>query len=122
MRHRSAYLASAASAAVVLALVVIVPNVARAAAGCSVAYQNVNAWQSSSTSGGFNSTLAITNLGDPISHWTLTFTLPGGQTRTGGWNATYTGPTAVTATDIGWNGSIGTGATNPSVGLQGDWT
>ena len=26
-----------------------------------------------------DTTLAITNLGDPISHWTLTFTMPSGQ-------------------------------------------
>ncbi|NUT36835.1 MAG: cellulase family glycosylhydrolase [Hamadaea sp.] len=64
----------------------------------------------------------MTNLGDPIVHWTLTFTLPSGHTRTSGWNATYTGATAVTATDVGWNGSIGTGQTNASVGLQGEWT
>jgi hypothetical protein len=93
-----------------------------AATGCSVAYQNVNAWESSPTSGGFTTTLAITNLGAPISHWTLTFTMPAGETRTGGWNATYAGTTAITATDAGWNGSIGTGQTDTSAGLQGDWT
>ena len=103
------------------AAVVTLPASA-AAAGCAVTYQNTSAWQSSPTSGGFNTTLAITNLGDPVSHWTLTFTLPAGQTRTGGWNATFTGTTSVSATDAGWNGSIGTGATNASVGLQGEWT
>ncbi|MFI6318271.1 cellulase family glycosylhydrolase [Nonomuraea sp. NPDC050556] len=101
---------------------VAVPASAGTATGCSVAYQNLNTWQSSPTSGGFNTTLAITNLGDPISHWTLTFTMPSGQTRTGGWNATYTGTTAITATDSGWNGSIAAGQTNATVGLQGDWT
>ncbi|NUR72427.1 MAG: cellulase family glycosylhydrolase [Hamadaea sp.] len=93
-----------------------------ATTGCSVTYQNLNAWQSTPTSGGFTTTVAITNLGDPISHWTLTFTMPTGHTRTSGWNATFTGTTSVTATDAGWNGSIGTGQTNASVGLQGDWT
>src|SRR4029450_2070640 len=39
----------------------------------------------------------------------------------GGWNATYTGTTPITPTDIGWNGAIGTGQTNTSVGRQGDW-
>jgi hypothetical protein len=124
MSHRNVFLASAAVGAIVLvatAAAVTLPASA-AAAGCAVTYQNVNAWQSTPTSGGFNTTLAITNLGDPISHWTLTFTMPSGQTRTGGWNATYTGSTAVTATDAGWNGAIGTGATNATVGLQGDWT
>jgi len=121
MRNRSALIYTAIATAVV-AVGIVVPTVAQAAVGCSIAYQNLNTWQSTPTSGGFNTTLAITNLGDPITHWTLTFTLPSGQTRTGGWNATYTGTTSITATDIGWNGAIGTGQTNTSVGLQGDWT
>jgi len=123
MSQRKALLASAAAGALVLAGAAAVALPASAAtSGCSVTYTNTNAWQSSPTSGGFTAILAITNLGDPITHWTLTFTLPSGHTRTGGWNATFTGTTAVTATDIGWNGSIGTGATNSSVGLQGTWT
>lgn len=123
MRHRKALLASSAAVLACAALAIVVPTMARAAVGCTVAYQNTNAWLSTPTSGGFNTTLAITNLGDPITHWTLTFTMPTGLTRTGGWNATYSGTaTAVTATDVGWNGSIGTGQTNATVGLQGDWT
>ena len=123
MRHPRALpaLGTAAIVAVAVAAVVALPASA-AVTGCAVTYQNVNTWQSSTTSGGFNATLAITNLGDPVSHWNLTFTLPGGQTRNGGWNATYSGTTAISATDVGWNGSIGTGQTNTSVGLQGDWT
>jgi hypothetical protein len=123
MMHRRALLASVAVGALVTAgaAAVAIPAAA-AAAGCTVTYQNVNTWQSSPTSGGFNTTLAITNLGDPITHWTLTFTLPAGQTGAGGWNATFTGTTSITATDVGWNGSIGTGQTNTGVGLQGNWT
>ncbi|MEU7871926.1 cellulase family glycosylhydrolase [Dactylosporangium sp. NPDC049140] len=123
MSHRRALLASAAAGVLVLggAAYAALPASA-AAAGCSVTYQNLNTWQSSPTSGGFTTSLAVTNLGDPVSHWTLTFTLPAGQTRTSGWNATFTGSTAVTATDAGWNGAIGTGATNTTVGLQGEWT
>src|SRR6266545_2398747 len=106
MSHRKALLASAAVGALVLAGAAAVALPASAAAsGCSVTYQNLNAWQSSPTSGGFTTTIAITNLGDPISHWTLTFTLPSGQTRTSGWNATFTGTTSISATDVGWNGS-----------------
>ena len=95
---------------------------ARAATGCKVTYQNTNAWQSSPTSGGFTTTLAITNLGDPISHWTLTFTPPAGTTVTSGWNATFMITSVVTATDAGWNGAIATGATNASAGMQGTWS
>jgi endoglucanase len=124
MSHRKALLASCGVGTLVLAgaTAIAVLPAAAATAGCSVTYQNLNAWQSSSTSGGFTTTLAITNLGDPITHWTLTFTLPTGHTSTGGWNATYTGTTSVTATDAGWNGAIGTGATNATAGLQGAWT
>src|SRR3954447_24083704 len=123
MNSRKAPLAAVAVGVLVVAGAAAVAIPAEAAAtGCSVTYQNLSTWQSSPTSGGFNTTLAISNLGDPITHWTLTFTLPSGQTRNGGWNATYTGTTSITATDIGWNGSIATGQTNASVGLQGDWT
>ncbi|NUT36894.1 MAG: hypothetical protein HOV79_27885, partial [Hamadaea sp.] len=122
MKHRKALLASLAAGALVLAGLTAMPSASAATTGCSVAYQNLNTWQSTPTSGGFTTTLAITNLGDPIAHWTLTFTLPSGHTRTSGWNAAYSGTTAVTATDVGWNGSIGTGQTNASVGLQGEWT
>jgi cellulose 1,4-beta-cellobiosidase len=113
-----------AAAALVLGTVmaVVVVTNANAATGCSVTYQNPNAWTSGTGAGGFNATLAITNLGDPITSWTLTFTMPAGQTRNGGWNANYTGTTTVSATDMGWNGAIGTGQTNTSVGIQGTWT
>ncbi len=123
MRHRKSSLAPVAMGVVVVAgLVAVAKPAAAATTGCSVTYQSLNAWQSSPTSGGFNTTLAITNLGDPISHWTLTFTPPSGQTMTGGWNATFSIATTVSATDVGWNGSIGTGATNTSAGVQGTWS
>jgi hypothetical protein len=95
---------------------------AAATAGCTVVYQGLNAWQSSPTSGGFGATLAITNLGDPISHWTLTFTMPSGQTANSGWNATFTFGATVTASDAGWNGAIATNATNATAGMQGTWS
>jgi hypothetical protein len=131
MSHRKGLVASVA--AVVLAsvagavfmvtgLAATAVPAAAATTGCSVAYQNLSAWQSSPTSGGFNTTLAITNLGDPISHWTLTFTPPSGTTVTSGWNATFTFASTVSATDVGWNGGIATGATNATVGIQGGWS
>src|SRR5262249_50161421 len=107
---------------VVTSLAVTAVPAAAATTRCSIAYQNLDAWQSTPTSGGFNATMAITNLGDPISHWTVTFTPPRGQTVTGGWNATYTTTSTVSATDVGWNGAIATGATNTSVGVQGTWS
>src|ERR1041384_6412007 len=76
-------LASATGAVFVFAGLAVTARPANAATtGCSVTYRDLNAWQSSPTSGGFTTTLAITNLGDPISHWTLTFTMPAGHTAT----------------------------------------
>src|SRR5689334_3883969 len=123
MARRNVLLASAAVALVFAGTAAAVTLPASAAAsGCAVTYQNLNTWQSSPTSGGFNTTVAITNLGDPIAHWTLTFTMPSGQTRSGGWNATSPGTTPVSAPDVGWNGAIGPGQTNAPVGLKGEWT
>ena len=128
MSHRKALVASVAAGvlASVTGAVIVVAGLATTAApaaaattGCTIAYQNLSAWQSTSTSGGFNATLAITNLGDPISHWTVTFTAPSGTTVTGGWNATYTITSTVSATDVGWNGAIASNTTNTSV-VSGD--
>ena len=65
-----------ASAAVVVAL----PADA-AAAGCSVNYAVSSQWQ-----GGFGANVSITNLGDPLSGWTLTWSFGAGQTVTQAWN------------------------------------
>jgi hypothetical protein len=123
MSHRNIVFISVAVGALLVAGSAIAPTPAVAATtGCSVAYQNLNAWMSSPTSGGFSTTLAITNLGDPITHWTLTFTAPGGHTVTSGWNATFNISSTISATDAGWNGAIATGATNATVGMQGTWS
>ena len=131
MSHRKAIVATVAAGVlasvtgavfVVSGLAATARPAAAATVGCAVAYQNLSAWESSPTSGGFNTTLAITNAGDAISHWTLTFTPPSGTTVTSGWNATFTIGSTVSATDAGWNGGIATGTTNTSVGMQGTWT
>jgi endoglucanase len=73
---------------------------------CQVEYL-VNDW-----GGGFTGTVRITNLGAPISGWTLAFAFAGNQRITNGWNATWNQPSQnVTAQSIGWNGNLGTGAT-----------
>jgi endoglucanase len=131
MSHRKALVASVAAGVLasmtggvlmVSGLAVTATPAAAATSGCTIAYQNVSAWQSNATSGGFNTTLAITNLGDPISHWTVTFTAPSGTTVTGGWNGTFTITSTVSITDVGWNGGIASGAINTSVGVQGTWS
>ncbi|MFG1659661.1 PHB depolymerase family esterase [Micromonospora chersina] len=78
--------------------------------GCRVAYA-VNAWNT-----GLTASVTITNTAaTAVNGWSLTFTLPAGQTVTNGWNATYA-PTsgAVTARNVSYNGTI---APNGSVDI-----
>ncbi|MFB9410593.1 cellulose binding domain-containing protein [Dactylosporangium matsuzakiense] len=85
-----------------------------AAAGCRVSYTVTNEWQD-----GFGANVDITNLGDAIGGWTLTWTFAGGQSVTQAWNATVTqSGTAVTAKDAGYNAAIATNAT-VSFGFNG---
>lgn len=78
----------------------------------------VNAWNT-----GLTENLRITNTGSStINGWSLVFTLPGGQTITSGWNATYS-PTSgqVTARNMSYNGTIGPNAT-VEIGFQANHT
>jgi hypothetical protein len=108
------------SAGVVLlasAAVVVASPAGAATAGCSVDYAVSSQWQ-----GGFGANVSITNLGDPVSGWTLTWSYGAGQTVTQAWNTTLTqSGSAVTAKNVSYNGSI---ATNGSVafGFNGSWT
>ena len=90
---------------------------ASASAGCRVAYTVTNQWHS-----GFGVSVAVTNLGDPVTGWTLGWTFPSGQTVTQAWNgvATRSGA-AVTVRDAGYNGALATGAST-SFGFNGAWT
>ncbi|WFE40792.1 arabinofuranosidase catalytic domain-containing protein [Micromonospora sp. WMMD998] len=76
-----------------------------AAAGCSVTYTVSSSWP-----GGFGANVTVTNLGDPVSNWRLTWTFTAGQTVTQYWNTalTQTGA-AVTAANVSYNGAIPTG-------------
>jgi hypothetical protein len=91
---------------------------AYAAAGCRVAYAVTNQW-----SGGFGASVTVTNLGDPLSGWNLTFAFPAaGQSVTQGWNATWTqSGSTVTAASVSWNASLGTNAA-VGLGFNGAWT
>jgi cellulose 1,4-beta-cellobiosidase len=93
---------------------------AEAAPGCSVTYQ-AQPWTESPGVGGFTANVTITNTGDPISGWTLAFTLPAGQTFGSGWSATWSGGPPVTATNLDWNRDLATGGT-ASIGFGGRWT
>ncbi|MEE6310833.1 non-reducing end alpha-L-arabinofuranosidase family hydrolase [Plantactinospora veratri] len=87
------------------------------AAGCSVNYSISSQWP-----GGFGANVTVTNLGDPINGWTLTWTYGVGQRVTQAWNASVTqSGTQVTARNVGYNASIASNA-RVSFGLNGSWT
>jgi lysophospholipase L1-like esterase len=95
-----------------LGLAVATP--AHAATGCQVSYQVTSSWP-----GGFGASVAITNLGDPVQSWSLSFDFPSGQTVSQLWNGVVSQSGAtVTVRNAGWNGSVATGATT-SFGFNG---
>lgn len=118
MRRLRVVAASAVAVALAGAGFVVTTAAASAAVtGCRVDYRVTNQW-----SGGFGADVTVTNLGDPITAWTLTWTYAAGQSVTQAWNATVTqSGTAVTARNVSYNGSI---ATDGSVGFgfNGAWT
>ncbi|MFC0007518.1 cellulase family glycosylhydrolase [Micromonospora siamensis] len=115
---RRSVLTAAAVGALTLGATVALPAMqASAATGCAVTY-TTNDWQ-----GGFTATVTVKNLGDPVTGWTLGFAFPdAGQRVTQGWSATYQqSGTAVTARNLDYNGSLGTGAST-TIGFNGSWT
>ncbi|MEU8216263.1 cellulose binding domain-containing protein [Micromonospora taraxaci] len=83
-------------------------------ASCAVKY-TANSWGN-----GFTADVQVTNTGSSaINGWTLNYSLPSGQTVTNAWNATVSqSGSAVTARNVGHNGSIAPGGT-ASFGYQG---
>jgi cellulose 1,4-beta-cellobiosidase len=104
LRLRSGVIAAAALVLGSVPAVVAVSQV-HAAAGCSVNYAIVNQWNT-----GFQTNLTITNLGDPITSWTLAWDFTAGQQITQLWSgtATQTGQ-HVSVTSLSWNSNLGTG-------------
>jgi hypothetical protein len=117
MTHRRALLA-AAGALVLGGMATAAPPASAAATGCSITYTVQSEWSS-----GFTANVAITNVGDAVSSWTLTFDFPNASQKvTQGWSATWTqSGTRVSATSMNWNGSLGTGAST-SIGFAGSWS
>ncbi|MCC8247118.1 extracellular catalytic domain type 1 short-chain-length polyhydroxyalkanoate depolymerase [Saccharothrix luteola] len=85
--------------------------------GCRVAY-TVSAWNT-----GLTASITVTNTGSTaVNGWSLAFTLPGGQTITSGWSATYAPTTgAVTARNVSYNTAIAPG-TSVTLGFQANHT
>ncbi|MBO4164556.1 cellulose binding domain-containing protein [Micromonospora antibiotica] len=116
-RRRVAGLGAITLAVLAGGVAVAAGNATAAATGCRVDYKVTSEWQ-----GGFGADVTITNLGDPVSGWTLTWAFASGQQVTQAWNATVTqSGTAVSAKDAGYNAAIGTGA-GVSFGFNGAWT
>ncbi|MDW5326825.1 glycoside hydrolase family 9 protein [Plantactinospora sp. KLBMP9567] len=87
------------------------------AGGCRIG------WTGNEWSTGFSGTITITNTGtDAVHGWTLEFALTPGQRITQAWSATVTqSGTAVTATNLGYNGALPPGAST-SFGFNGTST
>nr|MDT0662974.1 cellulose binding domain-containing protein [Micromonospora sp. DSM 115978] len=115
-RHRTALLA-AGTGVLVAGAGVCFATVASAAAGCRVDYQIASQWQ-----GGFGANVTVTNLGDPLTSWSVTWTYTAGQTITQAWNTTVNqSGSNVTATNVSYNGNLATNAST-SFGFNGSWT
>ncbi|BCJ64031.1 glycoside hydrolase family 6 protein [Polymorphospora rubra] len=115
--RRKAVALAGASALVAAGLATIPATMAHAATGCDVTY-TTNDWQ-----GGFTGNVTIKNVGDPLTAWTLRFTFPNGSQQVQqGWSANWSqSGSQVTATNLSWNGSLGTGAST-SIGFNGAWS
>ncbi|MGA4686917.1 cellulase family glycosylhydrolase [Micromonospora sp. AB353] len=83
---------------------------------CTATYRVAGQWQ-----GGFQAEVQVKAGGAAISGWTVTWTFANGQKVTQAWNATVGGSgTAVTARNLGYNGSLGAGAST-TFGFLGTW-
>src|SRR5436305_7534577 len=120
MKQRRALLASGAVGALMLAgaAAVTVPSIAAAAgAGCQVNSAIASQWNV-----GFSTNVTITNLGSPITSWTLAWSFGGNQQITQLWNGSYTQSGAnVTVKNLSYNGSIPTNGTT-SFGFNGSYS
>lgn len=89
---------------------------AQAAAGCQVAYTVASQWP-----GGFTGNVTVTNLGDPVSGWTLRWLYGAGQQVSQAWGATASqSVNQVSATNVDYNGSLATNA-SATFGFNASW-
>jgi hypothetical protein len=87
-----------------------------ATAGCSVTYTVASQWP-----GGFTANMSLTNLGDPLTRWTLTWSFGAGQQVTQAWGIVVTQNGAqVSGANADWNGNLATNAST-SFGFNGSW-
>ncbi|MGY1455600.1 endo-1,4-beta-xylanase [Streptomyces sp. SS8] len=83
--------------------------------GCTATYRVTSQWQ-----GGFTAEITVGNdHTTPINGWTVTWTLPGGQSVSHVWNGDLTvDGQSVTVRNVGYNGTLGSNAST-TFGLQG---
>jgi non-reducing end alpha-L-arabinofuranosidase len=110
------WMVAAAAASVLAAGGAVTATAAHAAAGCHVGYTISSQWP-----GGFGAGVSVSNLGDPVDGWRLSWTFGAGQTVTQLWNGSYTqSGAAVTVTNAAYNAGIPTGG-SVSFGFNGAW-
>ncbi|WP_432897132.1 cellulose binding domain-containing protein [Micromonospora matsumotoense] len=85
LRRRPALVAATATALLLVTAAATQTSASAAAAGCQVNYTVSSSWQ-----GGFRANVTVTNLGDAVNGWRLTWSYPAGQTVTQLWNGSYT--------------------------------
>src|SRR5262245_40036689 len=112
MKRTLALLAAACSA---VTLVAVVPGAFAAAGGCAIDYRVTSQWP-----GGFSTSNQLTNLGAPVSTWTLEFDfVDPGQRIAQGWSANWSqNGQHVTATSPSWASPLG----SANLGFNGTWT
>jgi glucuronoarabinoxylan endo-1,4-beta-xylanase len=116
-RWRRIWPAVAAAATLITAGTVAGAPVASAATACRVDYVISSQW-----SNGFGANVTITNLGDAVSSWRLTWSFSAGQTVTQAWNTSLSqSGSTVSASNAPYNGSLGTGAST-QFGFNGSLT
>ncbi|GAA0586581.1 arabinofuranosidase catalytic domain-containing protein [Paractinoplanes ferrugineus] len=90
---------------------------AQAAAGCRVDYTVSSSWP-----GGFGASVAVTNLGDSLTGWRLSWTFTAGQTVTQLWNGSVSQSGGqVTVTNASYNATIPAGG-SAAFGFNGATT
>jgi lysophospholipase L1-like esterase len=93
------------------------PTSTGGAKSCAAAYSIVGSWP-----GGFQGQVTVTAGPAAISGWKVSWTYANGQTVTSYWSATVTSSgSAVTATNVSYNGALGAGA-GTQFGFLGSWT
>ncbi|WP_433124709.1 arabinofuranosidase catalytic domain-containing protein [Micromonospora sp. CA-240977] len=116
LHHRRPAIAAVAATIVLVGAAVSQTSAAAAATGCQVTYSVSSQWQ-----GGFGANVTVTNLGDAVNGWRLTWSFAAGQTITQLWNGSHTQTGAqVTVTNAAYNAAIPTNGST-SFGFNGAW-